>query len=624
MTFATRLDHELAAEEFVPLPPCTARAPSADRGGGHVGAETRERIVTRLEQLQQDKLTPADVAMAAAGAGVTVRTVERWLARGSGYSRPASPRLFELGDADRQAFEHYAGQVSAVHRARVAAVAGATTVPGGIPIPPFLLEGWKGARPVAERTLYAAFAREVPPAERAWWRAGDTARDALLVYRHRAVTHRNQIWQTDHAQLKIVVWPRRGKPIRPWLTSVIDVRTRVLLGWVLSEQRPTAGTALAALRDAIVCDPAQGGHGGVPQVLECDNGSEFTSDVVHQFAATAGIHVVHSPFKRPHYHGRIERWHLTVTRMLLVHLPGYSGGPRDRHGRLCAAIRDDIAWRSAQPAAGTEEEPGGHHPDIDTGDESVPGPDDIAEGDGQAATTMLGWTEFVDQYARWVRWYNSSHRHRGLGGIPPLRAWRADPTPISTIAPALVRDLLLGPAEKVIGKNGIRHDKVDYVATALSDQVGTTVKIRYAPHDTRFIEVYDTTDRHLATATAADSFTAADTADWDSHRGRDTARLHARRQAAIARARRWDEPVDLHAVRARKAVASRAAAPVVVVPDAADDLAGAVAVDDLGVAAPHSTVAADDIAPGPYPAFVLPEPEPADDIVVRVLSISPG
>ncbi|MFD1145670.1 DDE-type integrase/transposase/recombinase [Saccharothrix hoggarensis] len=546
-------------------------------------------------------LSRAEVRAAAAAVRVSERTVDRWLAKGRDYTRPMPASRFLLDETDMWAFEYYAGQVSAVHRARSAAVAGRDRIDSGVPIPTFLLAGWRGARPVAERTLYAAFDRELSPAERAFWTGGDTARDALRVYRRRVAGHRNEIWQTDHAQLKILVLPRRGAPVHPWLTSIIDAYSRVQLGWVLSERRPTAQTVLAALRDAILRDPARGDHGGVPQFLECDRGSEFTSDPVHRFAAGLGIRIVHSPPRRPHYHGRIERWHDTVTRMLLVHLPGYTRGPRDRHGRLCAPIRDDIAWITAHPTAEDVARHHGDHHDLAQTTNGLAHAPETVDSDSTEATVatavapMLTWKAFVDQYTRWVHWYNTAHRHGGLAGRSPLRAWRADPTPLMTIAPELLRDLLLGPERRVIGKSGIRNDNLHYSAEVLDNAVGRTVQIRYAPHDDRFVEVYDRNGVHLATATPSETLTVPEARARDAARGRDTANLLARRRAAIARARRRDEPVGPPALQ-----------PMPVPPQPASTTPTASSKEDIGNTEAGTVGTHDIVVLPPEPLPVLP------------------
>src|SRR4051812_10532686 len=147
----------------------------------------------------------AEVSATAARLGVSGRTVWRRLS-----GSLAQKDQFQLSAADIAAFTDFGGNVAAVYRARAAAIAGHTTV-AGVPIDPVLLEGWAGAQPVGERSLYRAFERELTPAFVAGVTGGERARRAKLVHLRRPATFRNQVWEGDHKNLPILVLPPRGK-----------------------------------------------------------------------------------------------------------------------------------------------------------------------------------------------------------------------------------------------------------------------------------------------------------------------------------------------------------------------------------------------------------------------------
>jgi putative transposase len=485
--------------------------------GPSVAPEERARIVDRLTRLHRiGDLTPAHIRQAAHAVQVSDRTIYRWLARGPDYTRPGSPRCYVLSETDWQAYEDFRGNIAAVYRARAAVLAGGSTA-AGVPIAEHLLIGWADASPISRRTLYAAFARQSTLAERAYWQHGEKARRDRLAYRRGDVEHRNAVWQTDHSELDIVVLPRRGKPLRPWLTTFVDVFSRVILGWAI-ELWPDAGSVLSALRMALICDADNGGHGGVPAIIKCDHGREFTAAAITRPADTLGIVV--RPVEK--YEGRgkgvIERWHRSISQMLLTQLPGYTGGPRDKRGRLYGPVRDDAAWRATVP-----EIPPGR-----VGEDRPP--------------VALPITAFARIFASWVRWFNAEHHHQGIGGRPPLQAWRADPTPITVIDPALLRDLLLVQEDATITSSGIKRRGLHYWAPQLKDRAGDVVDIRYAPHDDRFLEVYRD-GKHLATATPSDAQTPpeaeAHRQDWNQ----EARRLATRRRRANARARRRIQPL---------------------------------------------------------------------------------
>jgi hypothetical protein len=82
----------------------------------------------------------------------------------------------------------------------------------GIPIAPHLVTGWQDSPPVSLSVFYAAFRREMSPAERAYWRHGANARADHRTYLERTIAHRNACWQTDHTRLDIPL--AEGTPVQ--------------------------------------------------------------------------------------------------------------------------------------------------------------------------------------------------------------------------------------------------------------------------------------------------------------------------------------------------------------------------------------------------------------------------
>ena len=102
------------------------------------------------------------------------------------------------------------------------------------------------------------------------------------------------MWQADHTLLDIVVTVETGKPVRPWLTVVIDDHSRAVAGYDLVVAAPTALQTALTLRQAMwrkaephwpVC--------GIPEILYTDHGSEnFTSRHLEQVCADLKIRLV--------------------------------------------------------------------------------------------------------------------------------------------------------------------------------------------------------------------------------------------------------------------------------------------------------------------------------------------
>ena len=470
---------------------------------GRADPEQRAAAAARLIALRATgALSTAHVRLVADGLAVSERTVWRWL--GTPGTEPArtGPQRYALSPADREAFAYFRGNIAAVTRARAAVVSGAARA-AGAPVPEFLVEGWAGAEAVSERTLQRAFERELTPAELAAWRTGEDGRRAASVYLTRPLTGRNVVWEMDHKQLPILVLPPRGPAVCPWLTSVIDDGTRVLVGWAIA-LTPHTGTVLTALRMALTADQTRGPFGAVPAMVRVDRGLEFAAGAVRDVLAALCVDPHRLPGFTPHRKGKVERIHQTIEQTLLTGLPRFTKGPRDAAGRLHGPLSDRARDRAAAA-------------------ESPAGPMRIER--------------FVaDRFAPWVTWYNSERPHDGLAGRTPLQACTEDGTALHRIDAAQLRHLLLAGVERTVGKDGVRFNGLAYVAPELQGRGGQTIQVRYMPHDHRFVEIY-LDDRHLCTAYPQGQLDAEQVAAFRAHAKAEAKRLGTARRRASARAR---------------------------------------------------------------------------------------
>ncbi|MBU0910716.1 MAG: DDE-type integrase/transposase/recombinase [Proteobacteria bacterium] len=134
----------------------------------------------------------------------------------------------------------------------------------------------------------------------------------------------NKIWQADHTQLDIIVLDENDNERRPWLTIILDDKSRAVAGYYLTFAAPSALNTSLALRQAIwrkqdpnwpVC--------GIPEILYTDHGSDFTSRHIEQVCAELKIELIFSSVGKPRGRGKIERFFETINQMLLIDLPGY-------------------------------------------------------------------------------------------------------------------------------------------------------------------------------------------------------------------------------------------------------------------------------------------------------------
>jgi putative transposase len=124
--------------------------------------------------------------------------------------------------------------------------------------------------------------------------------------------------QIDHTPMDlIVVDEEHRQPIqRPSLTVVIDVYSRMVLGFTIYLEKPSAFTAGLAIAHAVlpkedwlagVAVQAEWPCWGKMRKIHCDNAKEFRGSVIGRACQDHGITVEHRPPREPRYGGHIER-----------------------------------------------------------------------------------------------------------------------------------------------------------------------------------------------------------------------------------------------------------------------------------------------------------------------------
>lgn len=271
--------------------------------------EARRALLTRLRGHPDDGLQSQRVRLAATAAGISERTVWRWLSDDDGTGeRGASRYGVDVGDLDE--YLAHRGNAAAVWRERHAHCG------------PSL------------RTLQRAFRRDLRPGDRAAIIEGAEGRRRHQVYLRWEAQHRNEVWEADHKELEVlVVAPRCQRPQKPWVTLFLDAFSRLIMGWAIALS-PSAATVLAALGKSVRIDCERGPFGGVPSVLRWDNGLEFAAGALAKAAGTLGCAVVPTAAFSPHLKGKLERANRTITQGLVSGLPFFTHGPRAIDGRL--------------------------------------------------------------------------------------------------------------------------------------------------------------------------------------------------------------------------------------------------------------------------------------------------
>jgi len=149
-------------------------------------------------------------------------------------------------------------------------------------------------------------------------------RDKYELALRRQAHEPNAMWQSDHTMLDILIKGVDGKPVRPWMTTILDDCSRAICGYTAFVGAPSAMNTSLALRQAIwhKTDPGWP-MCGIPEVLYVDHGSDFTSDHLARTAVDLHIRLIHSAVARPQGRGKVERFFGTINTELLPTLPGH-------------------------------------------------------------------------------------------------------------------------------------------------------------------------------------------------------------------------------------------------------------------------------------------------------------
>ena len=390
------------------------------------------QVTRRMTVLRRHLHDGVPLTGIAADTGVSLRTLQRWLARylvdgPTGLGRPQRPetgtrtfpkQMVEL--IEGMALTKPPDSIATIHR-RISRLADE--------------RGWRAPSYGSVRDVV----RRIDPAMLTLAHEGAAAfRDRYeLVHRHRA-DRPNAIWQADHTELDIMILDASGRPARPWLTTVEDDHSRAIAGYMVFLGAPSALNTSLALRQAIwrKADPAWPVC-GIPDVLYVDHGSDFTSLHLEQAAVDLRIRLVFSTIARPQGRGKIERLFRTINTELLPELAGNLRG-----GRPASPPRLSL-------------------PELD------------AAIGGYIVTT-----------------YNA-RPHRGIG-IAPTQAWRGDgwlPRIPETLA-ELDLLLVMVARPRTVHRDGIRFEGLRYFDPTLAAYVGEPVTIRYDPRDMGEIRVF--------------------------------------------------------------------------------------------------------------------------------------
>ena len=261
-----------------------------------------------------------------------------------------------------------------------------------------------------------------------------------------------EVVQIDHTLVDVIVVDRAHRqPLqRPWVTLAIDVASRMVAGFYLTLEPPSALSVSLVIQHLVQSKldwldglgiGADWPTAGLPETIHVDNAKEFRSKAMRRGAEEHGISLQYRPIGSPHYGGHIER--LIGTMMGAAHL---------LPGSTFSNIKDRGDYNSVANSAMTLDE-------------------------------LEQW--FVLEIIRY-----HAERHRSLG-IPPIAAWqeavqRRDTPLRKPYDPEEFRIDFLPAVERMVRRDGIHLFGLRYWDDVLSiwaGRQGRQLRVSYDPRD---------------------------------------------------------------------------------------------------------------------------------------------
>jgi putative transposase len=314
------------------------------------------------------------------------------------------------------------------------------------------------------------------------------AADKIKPFRRRDTSHMypGDAYTADgHCFDAEVAHPFSGRPFRPEITPVIDISTRMVVGW--SCDLAESGLAvLDALR--VACETY-----GPPAIFYTDNGPGFKNEMMTAFGRgildRLSIHPEYSRPRNPKAHGVSERAHQTIMVKAARELCTYIGATMDPDTKK-------LVYQT------TRKQIKGETPEI--------------------PRLLIEWEDFINHVNDAIERYNR-RPHRGLPTyrdpetgnrvhFSPVQMWqiglermRADVPEFEWLAPANeLADLYHPMVERKVDRGevtlGLKSNGLPkrYYNRALADLApGTRVNVAFSPSDPSRVWVRDTEDGRL-------------------------------------------------------------------------------------------------------------------------------
>lgn len=330
-------------------------------------------------------------------------------------------------------------------------------------------KGWKvGSYHTAWRII-----QDIPEEDLIYFREGRKAWEQLCMPRalREDPEYLNEVFEIDHTQMNFFI-NVGGKPVRPWLTYVVEVKSRCVVGWCISLQA-NAETIGLALRHAILPKPDSPIY-GLPKYVIIDNGQDFRSRRI------AG--------KNPNFGEEIHAPHLLGLFGRLEIMPrycrAYNGAGKGRVERSFRTTteqfyRDYIGWCGANPKER---------------------PENLNEKKLCEEGKLVDFYQCVEDFKAFVDAYNREARDM-FGGKSSLDVYMESKRWKEEVPSERLFDMWLLPGEaRKVHNIGVRfQNRVYENVQALSGHVREEISILYDPNDLSQIYAFTMDGEYIGT-----------------------------------------------------------------------------------------------------------------------------
>lgn len=305
--------------------------------------------------------------------------------------------------------------------------------------------------------------KQIPDSVMLAYRKGEKAvKDQITPYIGRSTANLavNEIWQSDHKLMDVFVRDENDHPVRLWLTSWMDIRSRRIVGCFLRHGDPNTDTVLHALHIAIK------NTGQIPEQLYTDNGKDYKAksglrlDFPESVASRLGIKKIINALP---YNGQakmIERYHRTIDDRFAKLWPSYAG--KDAKER----------------------------------------PEDLTKLPADQFPTI---EEFETAFFNWLEDDYNNRKHRGtdMDGNTPNNVYNTLVQECEELDMETINHIFMKRTSRVVRQNGVSVYEKDFWHEDLIPYIGQTVQVLTEYNDIQHAIIETTDGQFICKASAS-------------------------------------------------------------------------------------------------------------------------